>query len=219
MSEMLIKQITNTWVLKLIPRSTSDMQIHRSIVAEMTGKHFTDLALNGSDIIFTCVCIFLQVRFSGAVKGFRVCAHGLELSVSILLSRKQWHQREREGESWGREGRRERESEGVKCCIPAGSLGTNGNRFIKLHSALFSSFTRGVWTLKHQGRIFDTQRMSVYSIINSLLDSWERWLKLCLVYVLHCARGLGECWHKHKQHDRPRDDVRNVLWSCDFYSD
>lgn len=111
MSEMLIKQITNTWVLKLIPRSTSDMQIHRSIVAEMTGKHFTDLAFNGSDIIFTCVCIFLQVRFSGAVKGFRVCAHGLELSVSILLSRKQWHQRERErGRELG-EGRQERERE------------------------------------------------------------------------------------------------------------
>lgn len=27
-----------------------------------------------------------------------------------------------------------------KCCNPAGSLGTNGSRFIKVHPALLSSF-------------------------------------------------------------------------------
>lgn len=39
-----------------------------------------------------------------------------------------------------------------KCCIPAGSLGTNGNRFIERPHAPFSL---GMWS-EHRGRMSDT---------------------------------------------------------------
>lgn len=60
-------------------------------------------------------------------------------------------------EGWGRVGGRggERERErGKKCCIPAGSLGTNGRRFIKPHPALLSSYSLSM--SKHSSVTSDT---------------------------------------------------------------
>lgn len=90
-----------------------------------------------------------------------VCACSLELSISIDWAgnndiRERGKERKRVGGGKARVRVRE------KCCIPAGSLGTNGNRFIKPHPALFCSFSLGTWLLKHSCRIPDTWLMSVY---------------------------------------------------------
>lgn len=73
--------------------------------------------------------------------------HSLELSVGVYWAGNndiREREEKREDGSWGREvtGKSEQKS-----CNPAGSLGTNGNRFIKPHPTLSSSFALCATTL------------------------------------------------------------------------
>lgn len=100
-----------------------------------------------ASLLFASVNSYRPALSRAACINVSVCACSLELSVSIDWAgnndiRERGKERKRVGGGKARVRVRE------KCCIPAGSLGTNGNRFIKLHPALFCSFSLGTWLTK-----------------------------------------------------------------------